>query len=264
MTPHYAEALFDITGGVADVQIWGRLGWQEVKRRYRRTVLGPFWSTFSLAIFIFSLGFVWANLWGQDPATYLPFLCGGLLAWTLVASIIGEGCQVFTSAEGLLKQLTISLTALSCAVVWRNLIIFLHNIAILVFVDLIFGIKPTSSIFLVFPGLLLLCINGIWFCLLMGLVCSRYRDISQLVTSFLQIVLFVTPIFWLPTQLGSRMTAFVDYNVIFHFVDLIRSPLLGRTPSAWSYEFVGIATILGWALTLAILARFRRRLAYWL
>src|ERR1700681_2182854 len=115
MTPHYADAWIDVIGGASNVEIWGRLGWQEVKRRYRRTVLGPFWSTLSLAIFIFSLGFVWANLWGQDPATYLPFLCGGLLAWTLVASIIGEGCQVFSSAEGLLKQLTISLTALSCA-----------------------------------------------------------------------------------------------------------------------------------------------------
>src|SRR5882757_5694563 len=115
MVAHYAEALRDIVDGAAAVPIWGRLGWQEVKRRYRRTVFGPFWSTLSLAIFICSLGFVWADLWGQDPSSYLPFLSGGLLAWTLVATIVNEGCLVFTANEGLLKQLKISLTALCCA-----------------------------------------------------------------------------------------------------------------------------------------------------
>src|SRR5882724_12005298 len=95
MTPQYAEALRDVVEGAFDVCMWGRLGWQEVKRRYRRTVFGPFWSTLSLSIFIFSLGFVWANLWKQDPASYLPYLCGGLLAWTLVSSIITESCVVF-------------------------------------------------------------------------------------------------------------------------------------------------------------------------
>jgi ABC-type polysaccharide/polyol phosphate export permease len=264
MTPHYAEAWRDVIDGVTSVRIWSRLGWQEVKRRYRRTVFGPFWSTLSLAIFIFSLGFVWANLWGQDPSTYLPFLAGGLLAWTLVSSIVNEGCLVFTANEGLLKQLKISLTALCCVVVWRNLIVFLHNLIILALVYLAFGIVPTWNLVLVLPGLLIIAFNGIWLCILLGLICSRYRDVAQLVTSFIQIILFVTPIFWVPSQLKGRLSVFVDYNLIFHYVDLVRAPLLGDAPAPWSYAVVGVTTVIGWAATLAIFARFRRRVAYWL
>jgi ABC-type polysaccharide/polyol phosphate export permease len=264
MTPEYATALRDVGNGIAEVQMWGRLGWQEVKRRYRRTVFGPFWSTLSLAIFIFSLGFVWANLWKQDPVTYLPFLCGGLLAWTLVSSIIVESCAVFTSAEGLIKQLRVSFTALCCAVVWRNLIVFFHNVVILALIDLVFGITVTWQCLLVIPGLFIICINGIWLSLMLGLVCSRYRDVSQLISSILQISLFITPIFWTPSQLGSSMSAFVDYNILFHFVDLIRAPLLGQTPAAWSYIYIGFASGIGWLVTLATFARFRRRVAYWL
>ena len=33
----------DIIHGILAFRIWTRLGWQEVKRRYRRTVFGPFW-----------------------------------------------------------------------------------------------------------------------------------------------------------------------------------------------------------------------------
>jgi ABC-type polysaccharide/polyol phosphate export permease len=264
MTPQYADALRDVVEGVFDVRMWGRLGWQEVKRRYRRTVFGPFWSTLSLSIFIFSLGFVWANLWKQDPATYLPFLCGGLLAWTLVSSIITESCVVFTSAEGLIKQLRFSFTALSCAVVWRNLIVFGHNVAILAVIDVVFHRGASWHSLLAIPGLAIVCFNGVWVGLLLGLVCSRYRDVSQLIGSILQISLFITPIFWTPAQLGGGLSSFVDYNLLFHFVDLIRAPLLGEAPSLWSYEYVGLASLIGWTATLAIFARFRRRVAYWL
>jgi ABC-type polysaccharide/polyol phosphate export permease len=60
------------------------------------------------------------------------------------------------------------------------------------------------------------------------------------------------------------MSAFVDYNILFHFVDLIRAPLLGHTPAAWSYIYIGFASGIGWLVTLATFARFRRRVAYWL
>ena len=52
----YAVALIDVITGIQAVEIWGRLGWRENKRRYRRTVLGPFWTTVSLAMFVIALG----------------------------------------------------------------------------------------------------------------------------------------------------------------------------------------------------------------
>src|SRR5450631_910433 len=103
MVPEYKAAVTDVIEGLADWPMWGRLGWQEVKRRYRRTAIGPLWSTLSLGIFIFVLGFVWANLWHQDVHVFLPFLSAGLLAWTLVTTIINESCSVFISAEALIK-----------------------------------------------------------------------------------------------------------------------------------------------------------------
>ena len=73
-------------------EIWGRLGWRENKRRYRRTVFGPFWTTVSLAMFVIALGLVWSNLWHTDPKVYLPFLTSGMLCWVLLSTICAEGC----------------------------------------------------------------------------------------------------------------------------------------------------------------------------
>src|SRR5258708_19683242 len=79
----YATAISDIVGGAIHWRMWGRLGWQEVKRRYRRTVIGPFWTTLSLAIFILSLGVVYSQLWHQPLETYLPFVSLGMISLTL-------------------------------------------------------------------------------------------------------------------------------------------------------------------------------------
>src|ERR1700692_2985102 len=40
----------DLIGGLSKAYLWGRLGWLDVKRRYRRALLGPFWTSISLAI----------------------------------------------------------------------------------------------------------------------------------------------------------------------------------------------------------------------
>jgi hypothetical protein len=32
--------------------MWGRLGWQDIKRRYRRTVIGPFWNIVTCGLFL--------------------------------------------------------------------------------------------------------------------------------------------------------------------------------------------------------------------
>jgi ABC-type polysaccharide/polyol phosphate export permease len=264
MIPQYGQAWRDISAGIGDVNLWARLGWQEVKRRYRRTAFGPLWSTLSLGIFVLSLGFIWANLWHQETRTYLPFLSGGLVAWVFVSTLINESCTVFTAAESLIKQVQFPYTSLVCATVWRNLIVLLHNCLILIIVDLVFGLQQSFNTFLVIPGLILVSLNALWIGIILGSLCTRYRDVAQLVATVLQISIYVTPIFWLPEQLGPDFAPFVDYNPLYHWIDLIRAPLLGSAPQLWSYTFVGICTVVGWAATFSFFARFRSRLAYWL
>jgi ABC-type polysaccharide/polyol phosphate export permease len=264
MTPQYDVALNDIVSGITNWRMWGRLGWQETKRRYRRTIIGPFWTTLSLSIFILTLGIIWAQLWKQDPKAYLPFLTAGMLAWGLVSTIITEGCASFITAESLIKSIPFSYTVLPCAVVWRNMIVFLHNIAIFIGVMLYAGIEVTVNSLMVVPGLFFVSINGIWVAALLGMMCSRFRDIQQIVISLLQISMFVTPIFWKPEQLGARSAIFVDINPLYHYVDVVRSPLLGHAPSLLSWEVVAAGTVVGWAVTLFCYSRFRRRLPYWI
>jgi len=262
-SPYYV-AWVDIVAGVMAFHIWGRLGWRDTKRRYRRTLFGPFWTTASLALFVAALGLVWANLWHQDPKTYLPYLTSGMLCWVLFSAICTEGCGGFFSNEILIKQLRISYTLLACATVWRNVIVFFHNMSIYVLVCIYAGISITWASLLFFPGFALLCLNMLWLAILLGAVCARYRDIMQLVTNLLQVSLFLTPVFWSPDQLKGRAVLLAEYNPLYHLLAVVREPLLGRAPELLNWTVVGIGTVTGWALTIYVMSKFRHRIVYWL
>jgi ABC-type polysaccharide/polyol phosphate export permease len=257
--------LDDIINGAKKWELWGKLGWLEVRRRYRRTVIGPFWSTISLGIYLTALGAVGAGLWKQNISEYVPFLAAGMVVWLMFSTMVVEAGTLFLSASNLFKQLRFEYSVLVYAAVWRNTIVFLHNlIAYAVVVAILAPQKITLNTLLLLPGLAILILNALWVTLFFGMLCLRYRDVQQLVMSMMQVLLFVTPIFWPPEALaGSSRVLFINFNPVFHLIELVRRPLLGEAPSGLSYLYTFVVTIVGMAFTYAVFNRFRRRIAFW-
>ncbi len=56
------------------VRVWSLLGWQEVRQRYRRSILGPFWLTLSTGAMVAAMGPLYGRLLNQDVASYFPYL----------------------------------------------------------------------------------------------------------------------------------------------------------------------------------------------
>ena len=203
-----APAWKDLSEGLFKYQLWGRIGWLDVKRRYRRTVIGPFWSAATLALYIIAVGVVGAGLWHQGMNDYLPYLSSGMIVWTLISTIILEACTLFILGHALLRNVSFEYSVLSYALVWRNLIIFGHNLVVYILIALV--LKPalfSPTALIAIPGTLLVLANGVWIALLVGMLCLRYRDVQPLVQTAIQILMLITPIFWTPESLGGRLSA---------------------------------------------------------
>lgn len=253
----------DIIKGVCAFRIWGTLGWHDIKQRYRRSVLGPFWFTLSTAIMVGVLGALYSSILNQEVSKYLPFLAAGLVVWQFISSSVLEGCTVFIASSTLIKQIDLPLTVHVCRVVWRNFIILLHSLPIVIVALLIFGEEPTGEIFLLPFGLLLLLLNAVWISVVLGILCARYRDVLPIVSNFLQIAFFFTPVMWSPEILKDRGWI-AEYNPLYHLIEIVRAPILGNSIPAESWIWsIGLA-IVGIALSQYLMARHRNRVAYWL
>lgn len=256
------SAMDDILLGIGYWPLWVRLGWQDVMLRYRRSMIGPFWLTISMGIMVFALGLFYGKLFAMNVDRYLPFLTVGFLVWNLITSLLSEGCQTFVESEGFIRQIDLPLSMFPLRVIWRNLIIFFHNAVIYVVVVVVFDITLGWSLLLVIPGLFLLLANAIWSTTLLGILSARFRDLPQIVASILQVAFFITPIIWMPEAISNRRLL-VEGNPFYHFIELIRAPLLGHPPTLMNWSMVLAITLGGWVGTFLFYRRFHSRIAYW-
>lgn len=259
----FRKALRDIGQGCWQRwELWGTMGFHDIRQRYRRSLLGPFWITISMGIMIGTLGLLYSTIFKVETQEYMPYLTAGFLVWGLLSTLILDGTNVFIASEGLIRQLAAPLSIHVYKVLWTNLIILAHNIWIFVFVALWYQLNPGWTVLLAAPALLLFLINGLWIGLLLGMLSARFRDIPLIVTTILQVAFFITPVFWKPDMLTGRMML-LHANPFYYFVEIMRAPLLGNVPQAEHWISVLVITVLGWGITLLFFTAYRWRLAYW-
>lgn len=259
----YSLALRDIVQGVASFHIWGRLGWHDVKQRYRRSMLGPLWLTLSNAIFVGAIGLLYSRFFNLQVSEFLPFVAVGYILWILITTSVTEGCAVFVQAESTIKQIKLPLSVHVCRMLWRNTLILAHNFLIIPVVLLFFGKSLGWQLLLVPLGLSLLVLNCFWVALLLGIVCTRFRDVPLIVSSLMQLAFFVSPIMWVPGILGNRMWV-AHFNPIYHLIEIVRAPIVGAAMPSSSFAVCASIAAAGFALCITAFAAFRHRLAYWL
>jgi ABC-type polysaccharide/polyol phosphate export permease len=257
-----ALAWDDIWEGFRQNWFWGTLAMQDIRLRYRGSMIGPFWITLSMAIMVGAMGVIYAKLFHQDIASYLPFLTIGVIVWSFVAGQINEGCQTFISAQGLIQTVALPFSVHAYRQVARNLIILAHNLVIFPPVMLYFHIAFTWQMVEVVPALVVLAINSIWIAIFLGIISARFRDVPPIVQSFVTIAFFVTPIFWPPSQLG-RWQEIAELNPLFAAVDIVRSPVMGQATAFYSWHIMLGVTAIGCGATFLLFSRFYARIAYW-
>ncbi|HSU00829.1 MAG TPA: ABC transporter permease, partial [Geodermatophilus sp.] len=193
----FRSAFRDLARGWEQRELWLQLGWQDIRQRYRRSVLGPMWITISMAVTAIALGILYSALFGLDLATLLPHVLVGMIVWTFIAGCIGEGSEVFVANSGLITHLPAPISIHVYRLVWRQTLFFAHNLIVYA-VMLVFFPQPLRwtdlSAFLAFG---LLVVNGMWVALLIGIVSTRFRDLPPVTQSVVQLLFFLTPIVWM-------------------------------------------------------------------
>lgn len=253
----------DVYEGISQYHIWFFFAWQDIKQRYRRSVIGPFWITISTGIMVLAMGPLYGTLLKQDVGPYLQHLSISMIIWSFISGYVNESCTAFIGAEGFIKEFKQPLTVHLLRVFARNLLNFIHNIAIIVVVLFFFPPQFSRTLFFLPIGFVLVFGNLLWIGLLLATICTRFRDIPQIVTNVMQLMFFISPIIWKVDMLGRNRLA-ADVNPFFHFMELIRAPLLGGEIGELTWIVASSMFAAGMVITLLIFARFRSRVPYWL
>ncbi len=258
------RALLDLRQGFEGWRVWWLLGIGDIRQRYRRSRIGQFWITLSIAIFVFSIGIVYSALFQQPMARYLPYLATTYITWTLISGIVTDSTTAFIQAENFLRQQALPKTTFILRILVRNYVSFAHNIIVLPVVFLMFGVPPSWTWIAAIGGLGIIAIAGFLAGLICALLCTRFRDLPQIVQNIIQVAFFISPVTWQVEQLGDEARHWAYLNPFAAFLRVVSEPLLGRLPDPLTY-----ASVAGSIAALALVAwplftRFRQRIVYWL
>lgn len=259
----HRSAWADWWDGTRRTDVWWTLAWFDIVLRYRRSMLGPLWLTLSMGAMIAGMGPLYSSLFNTELSKFFPHLALGIIFWTFFSSMVTDACNAFVNASNYLKQGYFPVSLFVWRSMARNVIQLGHQIILYVPVALWAGIPLSWQMLLTLPALAIALVNAHSLGLLLGLICTRFRDVAQIVTSVMQMLMFLTPVFWLPENLPQR-AAYILWNPFAQMLELLRLPLMDGIPS--SHTWLGI---LGWTAVNVVsssllFAKYRRRVVYWL
>ena len=245
---------------------WLTLAWTDIRLRYRRTKLGPFWMTLNTAFMILSVGAVWGFIFHMPMREYLPYFAVGMVAWNFISLCIVEGCRVFLDSAHLIKAVPNPPILYVWRSMARQIICLGHNLVFLVVLWVVLMRPLDWGALAAIPGLLLLATTLFGAILVLSILCARYRDIPQFITSVLQVLFLVTPIIWSTGKIGVDQIPgiILHANPLFNLIEVIRAPVLGHPTTSANWLIATFTAGLVLVLGLGLYGRFAKRIPYWI
>jgi ABC-2 type transport system permease protein len=269
-TSAWTSAVADLTGGWHQRELWGHLGWQDIRQRYRRSVLGPIWISITMAVTAVALGVLYAGLFNNDISVQLPNILVGFIIWGFISGCITEGSEVFIANVGLITHLPAPLSVHVYRLIWRQTLFFFHNLVVYLVMLIVFPQSLHWSDLSAVPAFALLVVNGAWVALFLGIFTTRFRDLAPIIQSFVQLAFFLTPIVWIyqdflnsPNPAVAQRARLAELNPFLSFLEMLRRPMLGQQQELRYWVIVLVISVVGWAVTLVALRRYRARVSYW-
>ncbi len=245
---------------------WMALVRNDLRNRYRRSLLGLGWSLLQPIAMTAVLCLVFSNLFdGISIREFAPILFSGLTFWAFIVAAMNQGCQSFFQGESYIRQHRIPLAIYPLRTVLGAGYHFLVSLVVVIgFVWIMKGFGNVPALFGLIPGLLLLFVFAWSMAICTATLNVLFHDTSHLLEIVLQILFYLTPIMYPPKLLQEKNLGWVlQWNPLTTLIGLIRQPLLEDTLPSANTLMASLAITVASVLLAAILLRWcERRLVF--
>jgi ABC-type polysaccharide/polyol phosphate export permease len=233
-------------------------------KSYTRTLLGPFWETISLGILLFLMSFLWSKLI-KTEGNYVIYLVTGMIIFRFISQILNSSTWLFIERSDIVKCFNVPHSSLALSKVIYAVFIFFHHFPLIIIFSYIYDNKLiNTNLFYLFYSIPIIIITSYSSALIVGMLTARFRDIMSLISTITSVMIFFTPILWSPERLDARTHFFVvDPNIFFHYIEIIRQPLIGNEPSMFSIFITFVFSLLIFMISTFLVKKYEHRIRYW-
>lgn len=219
---------------------WIHLSLADIRARWRRSFFGIFWSIIQPLGMTLLLSFVFGKIFKTDITLYAPYILSGMLTWEFVTSSAIGGSMAFIQANAYIKQYRHPLAIYTLRTILTNLVVFLlASTSLLGWVLVVMPHNVGWSWLALLSFFPILAFMAWPLATFLAYIATRFRDLSPALGLIFQAMWFVSPVYFEAKVFrGGGLSALVDYNPIYHMLEIIRAPLLrGQWPTIENYAY---------------------------
>jgi len=210
------------------------LAWRDLKIRYRQTVLGAGWAIFQPLIQMVIFSFFFGRLVHipSDNVPYPIFVYSALLPWTFFANALTACNNSVLNNAGLITKVYFPRLIIPISAIGAILVDFIIAFLLLIGIMGYYHLKIDAAFIAVLPLTLGVMLTALGAGTILSALSVAYRDFRHIVPFGIQLWLFVTPVIYPPSILGSRYELLINLNPMAGLINGFRSAILGR-PFQW-------------------------------
>ncbi len=259
------SAFKDLIFCIKNYFAWSFLAYFDLKLKYRRTFLGPWWVVLGVAISSSAMCFLWSVIFGMDWKTYLTYLFSGFVIWLWISELVSEASQIFVSySSKFIKAYPTPPLFYVFRKCFLSLLLFLHHIPLIIVLVLFINHKIELNVLYSLPlGIFLVFLNSIFFTANIGMLSARFRDLAPLISSLIPPLFLLTPVLWKPEMLGNYQS-YVYLNPFTYFVGIVRNDLIGLHFDIFIWVGAILITLIQLIAFSILYSRKSKRIIFWI
>lgn len=171
---------------------------------------------------------VFSSIFKMDLKVYAIFLFSGVIAFNLFANIVTQCGQSLVSNEQLIKKIYVPKIFFPLAVSITMLIDNLLMFSSLFVIMLVLGVKIYPEMVALIPAYILLYLFSFGVALINSVLSVYFRDLLHIVGIVMQALVFLSPVYYKPNSLSSRVHVLIEINPLTKFIELFRQPIFSH------------------------------------
>lgn len=249
-------------GDLKDIWRYRELLWtlvsRDVRVRYKQAAFGVLWAVIQPLAQMLIFTALFNRLAGirADGGVPYPLFCfSGVVIWTLFANGLSQASSSLVENAKVITKVYFPRVIVPLSSILAAGVDFLIGFVLVIVMMLAYGEPPHASILLVVPLALLAALSAFSVGLWLSAINIQFRDVRYALPFFLQLLIFVTPVFYPSSLIPDRYQFLLLFNPMSAVVDGFRAALFG-SDVPWDRLAVSLGSTL--ALATAGFLYFRR------
>jgi lipopolysaccharide transport system permease protein len=246
---------------------WTHLALSDLRSKWRRSFLGVSWSVVQPLGMTTLLAIVFGRIFHQNIVDYASYILSGMIIWDFFAATLTGGSLSFVQADAYIKQCRHPLAIYTLRTTLTNLVVLMMGSLSLVGWVLLVKPHALGWSWLAAPLVLPFAALIAWpLATCLAYIGARFRDLPHALALIMQAMYFVSPIYFDAKLFrDGGLGGLVDYNPIYHLLELVRAPLLrGEWPIADNFLMCGFTIIICSALAILVGRSAERKVIFYL